>query len=93
MLSVEFRSVEWRLILTVAFSLSFATGSTLNVCSRYLQDELQCCSQSDEDVLGMRLNSTVRYNVTLGSELQSLQANYGSLIAALSSKFYVTVLI
>lgn len=63
------------------------TGSTLNVCAEDFEGNLQCCSQSDEDALGMTLNTAIRYNVTLGIELQQLQTrtmNY----EALSSKFY-----
>lgn len=73
------------------YMVAFGTGSTLAVCSRYLQDELQCCSQSDEEVLGMTLNTAIRH-VSLGSELLALQASYGNLITALSSKLHILLL-
>ena len=56
------------------------------MCAEDFGGNLQCCSQSDEDALGMTLNTAIRYNVTLGIELQQLQTrtmNY----EALSSKF------
>ena len=64
---------------------SVATGSMLNVCP---EDELQCCSQSDEDALGMTLSSAFR-NVTLGDEFEALMFNATNLYTALSSKLYV----
>ena len=69
----------------------FGTGSTLNVCSQYLQDELQCCSQSDEDALGMTLNDDIIY---LGIDLRNLQVRLEATImnyVALSSKFYIAI--
>ena len=62
----------------------FRTGSTLNVCSQYLQDELQCCSQSDEDALGIRLS----YDTVLGTEIDALsETSYRELISAVLGKF------
>ena len=59
------------------------TGSTLNVCSQYLEDELQCCSQSDEDTLGFRFAD----DITLGNaEVRSLLDQYEELLVALFGK-------
>ena len=62
------------------------TGSTLNVCSQYLQDELQCCSQSDEGALGFRFAN----DITLGIEdFPSLLNQYEDLLIALFGKCYI----
>ena len=60
-------------------------GSNLNICSAYISGE-QCCSQLNEDELGMRLNNAIRYNHTLGTELRELQVAATALNSALSSK-------
>lgn len=64
----------------------FHAGSDLNVCSTYISGQ-QCCTQSNEDELGMRLNNAIRYNHTLGIELQALQNSATELNDALASKF------
>ena len=61
-------------------------GSDLNVCSPYISGQ-QCCSQLNEDELGMRLNNAIRYNHTLGIELRALQSDAVALNLALTSKF------
>ena len=59
-------------------------GSDLRLCTSAGQ---QCCSQSNEDELGMTLNNAIRYNYTLGIELEELQTyNATALHTALSSK-------
>ena len=63
-------------------------GSDLRVCTSAGQ---QCCSQSNEDELGMTLNNAIRNNRTLGIKLQALQTNARALYTGLSSKFYVFV--
>ena len=62
-------------------------GSNLNVCSEYISGE-QCCSQLNEDELGMRLNNAIRYNHTLGTEVRVLKVAVTALNSALSSKHY-----
>ena len=42
------------------------------MCSKNLTGQ-QCCSQANEDALGMTLNNAIRNNVDLGSDLRSLQ--------------------
>ena len=64
----------------------FHAGSDLNVCSPYISGQ-QCCTQSNEDELGMRLNNAIRYHHTLGTELQALQNSATELNDALASKF------
>ena len=61
-------------------------GSDLNVCSPYISGQ-QCCSQLNEDELGMQLNNAIRYNDTLGTELRELQRDAEALNLALTSKF------
>ena len=63
-------------------------GSDLRVCTSAGQ---QCCSQSNENELGMTLNNAIRYNRTLGIELQALQANARALYSGLSSKCYLCI--
>ena len=58
-------------------------GSTLNVCSQYLEDELQCCSQSDEHELGIRLS----YDTVMGTEIDALLAtSYRELVTVVLGK-------
>ena len=59
-------------------------GSDLRLCTSTGQ---QCCSQSNEDELGMTLNNAIRHNHTLGIELQELQTNARAFYTALSCKF------
>ena len=60
-------------------------GLDLRLCTSTGQ---QCCSQLNEDELGMTLNNAIRYNHTLGIELRELETNARALNAALSCKFY-----
>ena len=66
--------------------VAFGTGSTLNVCSQVLEGE-QCCSQPDEDALGMRLNNAIRSDHPLGVELRLIQGDITNMNQALSSKY------
>ena len=63
------------------------TGSTLNVSSQYLQDDLQrCCSQSEKDSLGFRFVSDTSFGNT---GFLPLQNQYEDLLIALFGKFYI----
>ena len=60
-------------------------GSDVNVCSPYISGQ-QCCSQLNEDELGMRLNNAICYNHTLSTALRELQNDAVALNLALTSK-------
>ena len=62
------------------------TGSTLNVCSQYLEDELQCCSQWNEDSLGYRIASDTSFSNT---DFPPLRNHYEDLLISLFGKFYI----
>ena len=72
--------------------VAFGTGTTLTVCSRYLDNDLQCCSPSDEDALGMTLSAEIN-TVPLGMQLDTLLSNATDLETALSCKFYIGITI
>ena len=69
----------------------FNAGSTLNVCSTYLT-EMQCCSQANEDALGMTLNTALN-SADLGNELRaiSMQGNITALYSALTGRLCCVV--
>ena len=50
--------------------LLILTGTSLRVCS-LMED--QCCTQENEDMLGMSLSQAIQYNHTLGSEVHNMQ--------------------
>lgn len=55
------------------------------MCSQYLQDKLQCCSQSDEDTLGIRLSD----DIVLGTEIDALrETRYRELINPVLGKLH-----
>ena len=62
----------------------FNAGSTLDVCSTYLPRE-QCCSQANEDALGMTLNTALN-SADLGNELRAMQGNVMALYSALTGR-------
>ena len=62
----------------------FNAGSILNVCSSVVPGP-QCCSQSNEDALGMTLNDALN-SADLGSELRTMQDNVMALYPALTGR-------
>ena len=72
----------------VAFDILFIyVGSGLNVCGSYVQG-LQCCSQMNENALGMTLNNALNTpNVDdLGIEVRAMQSAVRALYYGLTGK-------
>ena len=69
--------------------VAFGTGTTLDVCSGDLNNELQCCSQAGEDTLGMTLNNAIRDNAPLDLDVQQTLTATTNLLQSLSSKYTV----
>jgi len=72
-------------------ALAVLLGAALRVCSRM---DMQCCTQANEDMLGMSLSRALQDNAknfTLGSEIYSLRQNAMTLYNQTSCKLLLVM--